>query len=309
MRSGFSLPPGWLSIAGVERATGLGKDTLRVWERRYGFPVPSRDAFGERTYPPEQIEKLSLLRRLLDAGRRPSEIVALDVERLRVLCGEQSVVAETARHADELDLHRYIDLLRAHELEQLRLRLSDDQARMGLGGFIDRLLVPLNTLVGDAWMRGALEVYHEHALTEIQLAVLRAGIAALPDPGLAHPRVLLATVPGEPHWLGLLMAEAMLMIDGARCVSLGAQVPAWDIAAAADRFGCHVVVLGFTSYMAPGRLLASVAELRRVLAPRIELWAGGTAPALRRRTPEGVRSVARLTDLHAALLAWHAVPR
>jgi hypothetical protein len=27
-----------MNIAAVERETGLGKDTLRVWERRYGFP-------------------------------------------------------------------------------------------------------------------------------------------------------------------------------------------------------------------------------------------------------------------------------
>ncbi|MBK8767339.1 MAG: MerR family transcriptional regulator, partial [Burkholderiaceae bacterium] len=29
-----------LSISAVERDTGLSKDTLRVWERRYGFPLP-----------------------------------------------------------------------------------------------------------------------------------------------------------------------------------------------------------------------------------------------------------------------------
>ena len=39
------------SIADVERETGLGKDALRVWERRYGFPVPLRDRLGERVYP------------------------------------------------------------------------------------------------------------------------------------------------------------------------------------------------------------------------------------------------------------------
>ncbi|MGA0116507.1 MAG: MerR family transcriptional regulator, partial [Burkholderiales bacterium] len=31
------------NIAAVERDTGLSKDTLRVWERRYGFPAPVRD--------------------------------------------------------------------------------------------------------------------------------------------------------------------------------------------------------------------------------------------------------------------------
>ena len=40
-----------LTIAAVERDVGLSKDVLRVWERRYGFPVPERDANGERLYP------------------------------------------------------------------------------------------------------------------------------------------------------------------------------------------------------------------------------------------------------------------
>jgi len=50
-----------LSIAAVERDTGIGKDTLRVWERRYGFPQPKRDAFDERSYPQAQVEKLRTL--------------------------------------------------------------------------------------------------------------------------------------------------------------------------------------------------------------------------------------------------------
>ena len=45
-----------MSIAGVERDTGLAKDTLRVWERRYGFPQPGRDAFGERAYSLAEVE-------------------------------------------------------------------------------------------------------------------------------------------------------------------------------------------------------------------------------------------------------------
>jgi methanogenic corrinoid protein MtbC1 len=37
--------------------------------------------------------------------------------------------------------------------------------------------------------------------------------------------VLLTTLPGEPHGLGLLMAEAMLALEGCTCVSLGVQTP------------------------------------------------------------------------------------
>ena len=74
-----------LSIAAVERDTGLSKDLLRIWERRYGFPAPERDAAGERLYPLEQLERLRVIRRLVDAGHRPGKIVGLPLEALRGL--------------------------------------------------------------------------------------------------------------------------------------------------------------------------------------------------------------------------------
>ncbi|MBZ8144144.1 cobalamin-binding protein, partial [Rubrivivax gelatinosus] len=55
MTDRVSSEPLTLSIAAVERDTGLSKDTLRVWERRYGFPSPARDPQGERAYPLEQV--------------------------------------------------------------------------------------------------------------------------------------------------------------------------------------------------------------------------------------------------------------
>ena len=62
----FTNLPDMLSIAAVERDTGIAKDTLRVWERRYGFPNPLRDSNDDQVYPADQIEKLRLLKRLLD---------------------------------------------------------------------------------------------------------------------------------------------------------------------------------------------------------------------------------------------------
>jgi len=74
-----------LSIAAVERDTGIGKDTLRVWERRYGFPQPRRDGSGDRQYPLDQVERLRVIKRLLDGGHRPAQVVALPIDELDVL--------------------------------------------------------------------------------------------------------------------------------------------------------------------------------------------------------------------------------
>ena len=77
--------PAALPISAVERDTGLSKDTLRVWERRYGFPQPVRDAFDERVYPADQVERLRLIARLLNSGQRPGRVVSLPMPALQQL--------------------------------------------------------------------------------------------------------------------------------------------------------------------------------------------------------------------------------
>src|SRR5690349_8741470 len=64
------------SIAEVERETALPRATLRIWERRYGFPAPLRDDRDERVYPADQVEQLRLMRELVEQGYRPAKLVA-----------------------------------------------------------------------------------------------------------------------------------------------------------------------------------------------------------------------------------------
>src|ERR1700709_1096065 len=65
----------FLNISAVERETGLSKDVLRMWERRYGFPDPLRDDNAERRYAPDQVAKLRAIKRLMDSGMRPGKLM------------------------------------------------------------------------------------------------------------------------------------------------------------------------------------------------------------------------------------------
>src|SRR5690606_17590983 len=69
-----------LSIRVVVNRTGIPADTLRMWERRYGFPKPSRRAGGSRLYTEEDVVRLKLVSQALAAGFRPGEVVPLPVE-------------------------------------------------------------------------------------------------------------------------------------------------------------------------------------------------------------------------------------
>ena len=296
-----------LSIAAVERDTRLSKDTLRVWERRYGFPSPQRDGLGERAYTLEQVEKLRVVKRLLDAGHRPGRIVPLPTAQLQLLLDQ--TVDQPLRGVEiglgTADLRQQLELIRAHDLPALRSELMRLLARHGVFRFITDVLGPLNVAVGDAWLRGQIEIFEEHAYTETVQTVLRQALAQIPrSESAGAPRVLLSTLPGEQHGLGLLMVEAVLALDGCRCVSLGVQTPVWDITLAARAYRSDIVALSFTACMSPNQIIDSLTELRHKLPPAVGLWAGGSAPALQRRAVPGVLALNALDELPVALQSW-----
>lgn len=296
-----------LSIAAVERDTGLSKDTLRVWERRYGFPTPERDNLGERAYTLTQVEKLRIIKRLLDAGHRPGRIVPLSLEQLQEITDQ--TVDQPLRNVEAVlgsdDLRAHLDLIRAHDAPRLRGELTRLLSRFGVARFVNEVVGPLNAAVGDAWIRGQMEIWQEHLYTETMQVVLRAAVAGIPEPaGTDATRVLLTTLPGEQHGLGLLMAEAMLALEGCRCISLGTQTPVWDVVLAAAACKSDIVALSFTGCMNPNQIVDGLTELRSKLPPPVRIWSGGSAPVLQRRRVEGVQPFSSLDEVPVELRRW-----
>ncbi len=300
----ISRTEAFLSIAAVERDTGLAKDTLRVWERRYGFPAPERDANGERLYPQEQVEKLRLIRRLLDHGQRPARIARASKDELAALVDELRV--ESA--GDPAQLERDAALLqyvRLHRSAELSSALRQALLKQGLQRFVVDTVAPLAEAVGEAWMRGEIDVPEEHLFTEHVQNVLRGANGAHAGTG-GRPRVLLTTFPEEEHVLGLLMAEAMLVPEGVACLSLGARTPLADIRNAAIGGGFDIVGLSFSMAYPARQAVDGVLELRAMLREEITLWAGGGALRDKQKRLPGVRVVCGLEDTLVALQEWRA---
>lgn len=295
----------YMPIAAVERDTGIPKDTLRVWERRYGFPQPLRDANGERMYPPDQVEKLRMLRRLLDQGHRPGNIVAKKPEELAAFL----VVAPqgAGRSADE-SLGFLLELVRLKRNTELRAALQQQLLKQGLQNFVRHVVAPLCVQVGEAWMRGDISVADEHLFTEQIQNLLRNAISTQ-SPTAEGPRVLLTTFPDEHHILGLLMVEAMLVPESVHCVSLGSQTPVTDIAKAAIGGDFDIVAVSFSAAFAVRRAAQGLAQLRNLLPASITLWAGGDGLRGKRPTIEGVRVIVDLPGIITTLADWRAGQR
>ena len=289
-------------IGAVERDTGLSKDTLRIWERRYGFPKPIRDVHGERVYPHSQIKRLTIIKRLIDAGHRPGKIVATDMDELERL----ALLGTPAAHADPAGFAEFMAILRSHDGERLRQWLAQALVRQGLERFVTETVNDLNSRVGEAWSRGDLAIHEEHLYSQQIENTLRHAIFLASHDG-GPPRVLLTSMPGEQHRVGLLMAEALLTAAGALCIALGTQTPANDIALAAAAHQADVVALSFSGVFQSGPAQRSLNDLRALLPDSVAIWAGGEG-LQRLRAVTGVELVRDFAQLRRTLSEWRARP-
>jgi methylmalonyl-CoA mutase cobalamin-binding subunit len=292
-----------MNIAAVERDCGLPKDTLRVWERRYGFPNPLRDPHDERLYPADQVATLRLLRRLVDAGHRPGKVVGRSDEDLLLLLRPFGLPAPQAVRSEA---RQVLKLIETYDAAGLREILNAIVLRSGLGAFAAEIGPGLAEAVGAAWARGELEIHQEHLFTEQFTTVLRSAINAAQGAGLPRrrPRVLFSTFPQEPHALGLLMAEAMFTLEGCLGISLGVQTPIPEIAAAARALEADILALSFSSMIPALRATAGLTELRALAPGTVEIWAGGACAGLRPKP--GVTVMRALSAIGPAVTAWRA---
>lgn len=294
-------PAPLLPINAVERETGISKELLRMWERRYQFPNPDRDAQGDRVYPAEQVHKLRIIRRLLDAGFRPGKIMQLDLaglEKLLLSSTSQSRPTLPSNMAQEL-----LAILKSRDPYRVRQYLNHQLIRMGLQSFILDLMQYANTIVGDAWMSGKIEIYEEHLYTEELQNLIRYNISNL-HPAGESPRVLLTTPPEELHTLGILMVEALLRMEQIDALSFGSQMPVRDIAMAVHKHKMDIVAVSFSAAFPANRAVDYLEELRFRLPLSVQIWAGGRGLRNTRRHIEGIQIIQDLQNIRPAVMQW-----
>lgn len=298
---------GALSITAVERETGISKDTLRAWEKRYGFPQPLRDASDDRLYPHEQVQRLKRIRRLLDAGHRPGKVAHLSDESIYELLDKISDLSKTNKKAPTAseETQRLLLAIECHQSALLRDDLQRTLMRKGLGAFVTEVVAPLSIAVGESWAQGRFEVFEEHLYTEVVTNVLRSSLGNLKHSELSKsPKVLLTTFPQEMHGLGLLMVEALLTLEGCECISLGTQTPITDIARAASAHKVDIVALSFSNLHNQVSVHASLRALRSELDADTGIWVGGSCQALYQKSLEGITAMQALQGIPALVTQW-----
>lgn len=265
-----------------------------MWERRYGYPDPERDGNGDRVYSDAQLDKLILIRQLQDQGKRPGKLIELEVKQLQTLLQAPQ---------PDFDASELIGYLKSSDMPALRNWLHGQLISNGLRAFIHRVMVPATYAVGDAWSRGELATYEEHLYTELMKTLVRQSLSEHYQEG-GQPRVMLTTVPGEKHSMGLLMVEALLRMGGAEVIPFGPEMPFKDIQEAAISHKVDIIGLSFSGSFKGDDAIVMLSGLRQMIDPSIRIWAGGAALQEAISIPEGVDRLQGLHSVEQSLSNW-----
>ena len=157
-------------------------------------------------------------------------------------------------------------------------------------------MIPLLHTVGERWARGQLQIFEEHLLSQVLLRLLNTEISALQHTA-KQPRILLATLPGEEHTLGLLMLAALLSFRHISVINLGGEVPLDQIVAAVFRFDAGVLGISFSGAYQHDSIRGNVNQLRAMLPQSVDIWMGGEGVGRMRKLPPGVTRFASLDNL------------
>lgn len=291
-----------LTISAVERETGISKENLRIWERRYGFPIPQRTESGDRLYRSHQVEQLRLIKNLIDGGCKPSQIVGKSLSELNQLVEEKHGKKSTQWSDDESSLVGHIKNVNAKGIHDfLKMRLEYYGIRKFITDFSGRIL----NLVGQAWAANEITISEEHFFTEQFQTFLRQQIPLNIESSMGGPKVLLATPPQELHALGLLLVEIILRLEGATVISYGAQVPLLEIVDSVKRHKIDIVGLSLSSCTHIGKARETVRELRQHLPNEVEIWIGGATGARLDPSIAEFCIIKNLNEVPQSLARWH----
>jgi DNA-binding transcriptional MerR regulator/methylmalonyl-CoA mutase cobalamin-binding subunit len=275
-----------MNIGAIARQSGIGVETLRKWEARYGFPAPQRTATGRREYPVETVEQLLSIRCLMAGGARAGKVL----REFALRGGQTSAQPGKTEHAEG------IAKLIGSDVLGLRQWLLERRNGMTAADFVERVAAPMAREVGVLWADGALPVYAEHLFSEELLSVLSA-LTETQGERFCPPKILLTAPAGEKHNLGLRMAGAVLASLGERPLYLPADLPNNEIVAAAGHYGVAVVGLSASVSYPPKLLLATLKEIRQELPSSIRLWVGGAGTARLPKLPDHTTQVTDMTAL------------
>ena len=220
-----------LTVAAVARRIGVAPATLRTWDRRYGLG-PSEHIEGEhRRYCPNDLAKLTLMRRLIVSGVAPSDAA----QQARDFKGEvklSKIVKEIEVREDVVDaLYKGLE---SFDRSYVEATLEHEISTYGIESAWADVIVPTLFMIGEEWELNQQGIEIEHLFSEILKKILHQRVTELKRPINVRP-VLLAAVGEELHSLPIYALAAALCERNIETYVLGARTPLTALSAMVER--------------------------------------------------------------------------
>jgi len=273
-------------ISTVSKRSGVKAELVRAWERRYQAVAPTRTAGGHRVYTDQDIARLKLLNQATRDGHSISRIARYSLDELRKLlqAEETATPAKPAilpsgsdtKALAEAYIHKCYAEVTAFDARTLESLFENAIVELGIQNFIEDLLDPLLTLIGERWKTGELRPVHEHMASSIIRSltyILRNNTPCSPT----APRMVVTTPLGQLHELGALLAAIIAELKGWQVTYLGPNLPAEEIAAAVKFTDAAAVTISISFSTDDHVVQKELRRLRKLLGYEIALIVGGRA--------------------------------
>ena len=268
------------------RRLAMSPVTLRAWERRYGAIAPERTRGGQRLFSDADIERVRLLQALTERGTAISALAPLTTAELRRLAPDlvtaigpppsANAAKAPARSRDLTVCERAILAFDTNRLHQTLMRLVLERGPLS---FLEEVASPLCAWIGDEWARGGLTEAHEHTASEIMRRILAFMLQTLQRERRGR-HLVLATLAGERHEFGAMMAGIIAAYDGWSYHYVGADLPAAALGAAVKRIDAKLIAVSIVAPHAASQSARELLALRRATGRRAEIVVGGPAAAV-----------------------------
>lgn len=220
-----------LTVAAVARRIGVAPATLRTWDRRYGLG-PSEHSEGEhRRYCPNDLAKLTMMRRLIVAGVTPAD-AAEQAKACKTTVPLKKIVREFEVREEVVDA--LYKALQSFDRDFVETTLASEIEKHGVAGAWSDVIVPTLFLIGDEWENNQKGIEVEHLFSEILKRTMHNRVVELKRPINARP-VLLAAVGEELHSLPVYALAAALCERNIDTYVLGARTPLEALSAMVSR--------------------------------------------------------------------------
>ena len=228
-----------LTVAAVARRLGVAPATLRTWARRYGIGPTDHESGSHRRYCPEDLAKLTTMRRLIIAGMSPAEAAEKALNTKSAIKMEK-IVGGFSDRPDVIDaLHSAANALDKNFIEST---LRNDIEKHGVIGSWQEVIVPVLVMLGKSWEETGEGIEIEHFFSETLKKVLRERSSKIHKPINPRP-VLVASVGEEMHSLAIHALTAALAERNIECHFLGARTPFAALEAMVEKFAPPAIFL------------------------------------------------------------------